>query len=58
MKKLQLKLDDIRVTGFEVVARKADGTGTVIGADAITYMTRCSNDITCEESCNTNCRRA
>ena len=32
MKKLKLWLDDVRVTGFEVVAREADGAGTVIGA--------------------------
>jgi hypothetical protein len=49
MKKLTLRLEDVRVIGFEVVAPEAIGVGTVIGADALTRRTQCG------ESCLATC---
>lgn len=49
MNKLKLTLDEINVTGFEVVARTPEVRGTVQGA-ALTRMTYCY-----QESCFNTC---
>jgi len=54
MKKLHLKLDDIRVAGFETVAREANGAGTVMGADAITAKSLCYPTCVGQEGCTTS----
>jgi hypothetical protein len=53
MKKLKLRLDDVRVTGFEIVAPDVEGAGTVMGADALTRRTQCGESClaTCPEVC-------
>lgn len=55
MKKLSLKLDDIDVTGFEVVASPAGEEGTVQGAELITRQTYCVGDETCYQTCPVTC---
>jgi hypothetical protein len=50
MKKLTLSLDDIQVSGFEVVAPERDRKGTVQGAEAISRITYCD-----PESCILTC---
>lgn len=51
MKKLSLRVDDVRVNSFEVGAEELNAGGTVKGAEALTRFTRCFDD-TCFASCN------
>ncbi|HEV7586636.1 MAG TPA: hypothetical protein VGO40_00805 [Longimicrobium sp.] len=60
MNKLKLRLDDIRVNGFEVLPLAEYGLGTVKGAEAlITAVTRCQQDTCWDGSCGTGvpCRQ-
>jgi hypothetical protein len=54
MKKLSLRLDDISVTGFEVVAPETRGEGTVVGAAFLTRQTYCDQE-TCGYTCAPTC---
>jgi hypothetical protein len=51
MKKLSLRVDDIHVAAFEVVARQGDRMGTVQGAEAISRYTYCDQE-TCFATCD------
>ena len=57
MRKLSLKLEDIRVTGFEVLPPERKVVGTVHGAESLTRYTRCDWE-TCWESCKLGCTPA
>ena len=60
MNKLKLRLDDIRVNGFEVLPPDEAGAGTVRGAElAITNFTQCQQDTCWNGSCGTGipCRQ-
>lgn len=50
MKKLKLRLEDVCVTGFQVVAPETVDAGTVMGADARTRL-----QTKCGESCLATC---
>ena len=50
MNQLKLRLDDIRVNGFEVLPSEAAVMGTVQGAD-LTRLTFCNQD-TCFQTCD------
>lgn len=54
MKKLSLRLDNIDVIGFEVVAPGRRGEGTVQGAEFLTRRTYCEQD-TCWQTCAVTC---
>ena len=60
MDKLTLKLDDLRVDGFEVLPSDEARGGTVKGAEvAITWYTQCQQDTCWNGSCGTGspCRQ-
>jgi len=60
MNKLKLRLDDIRVNGFEVLPAEEAAAGTVRGAEAlITNYTQCQQDTCWNGSCGTGvpCRQ-
>ncbi|HKP74246.1 MAG TPA: hypothetical protein VJT67_01830 [Longimicrobiaceae bacterium] len=60
MEKLRLKLDDLRVDGFEVLPPDEAREGTVKGAEVvITAYTQCQQDTCWNGSCGTGvpCRQ-
>jgi hypothetical protein len=60
MNKLKLRLDDIRVNGFEVLSPEVAGLGTVQGAEMpITNYTQCQQETCWNASCGTGvpCRQ-
>jgi hypothetical protein len=51
MIKLKLKIEDIDVTGFELLPPATGNAGTVQGAEALTRYTYCYQD-TCFQTCD------